>query len=528
MSTTASEGGEVLVRRATWAGPVVLGGFGLALAVLGGFVLAAPKPPLAAGAALVGGGLLLLAVGVAWRVIELRRRVWVTVRPEVFGVRDSSGATEYADAEVMSMAVERKKNYANGEFKSVTRTLTLWTAPATEGAPAPPPMTMVNVLKLGEADPLGAFLVRLNERLVVQARGDMGAGYAVPGDGWSLDGELLSVTAPGRAAEVARRDITAVDVVDDEVCVWVRGRDDAAAKIPLRSANAYLLLQLLGEELQARKTEGGAEQEPDAGGGLGRIIFERKPGAGSVAGFAVLGLALAAAAPGLVAVGANQRNPKDEPGFYAGAAACALGALACAAGAYSSRVALFRCHELGVRRRTLTADKRLRFDEIASFSFAATRHFTNGAYTGTSFALRFVPDAESRADRIDYNPTLKNADEELDQLRDHVSRVLAGRMLRDLRAGRTVRWTANLAFAPEGIEYRPSGWTGRKPAQLLPYRDFGTFDMQAGVFYLYAAGSKKAVASEQVGAANFFPGFLLLTMMTEGAGDNSGGGETGE
>ncbi len=518
MSTTASEGGEVLARRATWAGPLVAGGFGLALAALGGFALASPKPPPAAGAGLVGAGLLALAAGVAWRVLELRRRVWVRVGSDTFGVRDSSGEAEYADAEVMSMAVERKKNYSNGEFKSVTRTLTLWTAPATEGAPAPPPMTMVNVLKIGEADPLGTLLVRLNERLVEQARGDMRAGYAVPGDGWTLDDKLLSVTAPGRAAELARGDISAVDVVDDEVCVWTKGRDDAAAKIPLRSANAYLLLQLLGEELQARKAGGGDEQEPGEGGGLGRIIFERRSEVGGAVLLGVVAVGAALLAAALVAFGAGLGGPVAVPAqFYLGAGAALFAGGLAGVGAYDNRIAFFRCHELGVRQRKLAGTRQLRYDEVESFRYAATRMYHNGVYTGSAFHLSFTPVPEVGGQPIAYGVVLRNADEELDQLRDHVSRVLASRMLKDLRAGQTVRWTANLAFAPEGIEYRPSGWTGRKPAQLLPYSEFERYHMQAGVLYLYERGAKKAVASEQVGAANFFPGFLLLTMMTEGA-----------
>jgi len=83
-------------------------------------------------------------------------------------------------------------------------------------------------------------------------------------------------------------------------------------------------------------------------------------------------------------------------------------------------------------------------------------------------------------------------------------------MAEQLRAGQAVRWTANLEFMPEGIRYRASGLFGRKEPQLLPLSEYGGYDLKQGVFYLFARGQKKAVATEQAAAENFYPGFFLL------------------
>jgi len=76
-----------------------------------------------------------------------------------------------------------------------------------------------------------------------------------------------------------------------------------------------------------------------------------------------------------------------------------------------------------------------------------------------------------------------------------------------------VSWTNNLQFLPNGIRYRPDGFLGRKESQLLTYADYGGYDLKQGVFYLFARGNKKHIATEQAAAENFYPGFFLLLML---------------
>jgi hypothetical protein len=103
--------------------------------------------------------------------------------------------------------------------------------------------------------------------------------------------------------------------------------------------------------------------------------------------------------------------------------------------------------------------------------------------------------------------------DDLDHLRDHISRILAARMFDQFHAGRSVIWTSNLEFTPEGIRYRPSGFLGRKEPQLLPFSEYSGYDLKQGVFHLFARGHTKSVMTEQAAVENFYPGFFLLLML---------------
>src|SRR5205823_2032226 len=127
------------------------------------------------------------------------------------------------------------------------------------------------------------------------------------------------------------------------------------------------------------------------------------------------------------------------------------------------------------------------------FTYHAISNFVNGVYTGTTVALTFDPMSRQRADRITYSAQLRDADAEVDNLRDQISRIIAGRMLQRLQQGQPVRWTSNLCYLPDGLEYRPSGWVGRKEAQVLPYDQIGGHNLDQGIFYLWAKGIQKPI-----------------------------------
>ena len=123
---------------------------------------------------------------------------------------------------------------------------------------------------------------------------------------------------------------------------------------------------------------------------------------------------------------------------------------------------------------------------------------------------------ELKAAKINYTTTIMNEDAALDELRNYIARAIAARMATRLAAGEPVAWTQNLTFLPEGIQYRPAGFIGRKKeVHLLTYAEYGGQSMDQGVFYLYRKGDKKPVVNEQVSAPNFFPGFFLLSMMQQ-------------
>jgi hypothetical protein len=176
---------------------------------------------------------------------------------------------------------------------------------------------------------------------------------------------------------------------------------------------------------------------------------------------------------------------------------------------------VFRCHATGVFQSGLSGKRRIAYDEVESFTYSATRQFVNGVYQGTFLTLKFA----SPGVTINYNRQVKNVDKDLDSLRDHVAGVIAGRMGRQLAEGQPVVWTKNLTLQPDGIEFAPQGFLGRKARRFLPYGEVGSFDIRQGVFRLFSSAKPRVTVQEQVSAANFFPGYLLLTSMFTPPGD---------
>src|SRR5205823_4900358 len=181
---------------------------------------------------------------------------------------------------------------------------------------------------------------------------------------------------------------------------------------------------------------------------------------------------------------------------------------------WSRRVNVFRCHAHGVARTTPKGVTKLQYRDVGTFTYASTRHYVNGAYTGTQVRLSFEPLEEGRGEPIVYAATIKNADDELDNLREFISRVVAGHMLRRLQAGQVVRWTKNMVFRPEGLEVGKSGWfRGKGESSVIPYGQLTRYDVSDGVFRLAVGGQKNWSVQEPVSQPNFFPGFTLLMMI---------------
>jgi hypothetical protein len=496
-------GAAVLVRGARYPGPLSLLLLGLCLLAGAACLAAVPRAPLwpLVGAGAVLGALCLLASGLWWG-LELSRRAWVEVTPAGFRLRDRAGERAVDDQQILSMALRHRRNFSNGLLKSVTRFFTVWyAAPEQETRQ----LTMTTTFPADSADPLAGLIQRVSDRLLGQARADLQSGLPVLGVGWSLDRAALTLTAPPQGPlDVPLADVTAVDVVDEKVCCWVRGRDEAVAKVPVKAANAYLLLQLLREQIEQRKAA--EEGEPEEGR-LGRIIFERRHPRSTTAALAVMAAVLGLVSLPLILFGIANPAP-----LVVGLGLLVVGA-ATGLGAYQTRVAFFRCHEWGVHQSGLFVDKRLRYGDVASFTYRAVRVFVHGAYTGTTFTFVFDPLPPQKSSRIRYSVRLGNVDAELDNLRDQIARILAFRMIGQLRQGQPVRWTANLCFLPEGLEYRPAGWVGRKGAQVLPYDQVAGFNLDQGTFSLWAKGRAKPVMQENSTEPNFFPGFVMLSLM---------------
>ena len=247
----------------------------------------------------------------------------------------------------------------------------------------------------------------------------------------------------------------------------------------------------------------------DGGPGLGRVIFRRDHsiGTGKLIAFAVLAILGTLAGVGLGFAAMNNGFPVKMT-ILAGC--LAFIPIPAWVGAFLARVNVFRCHAKGVCRETPRGETQLRYEDVAGFTYSATRNYTNGAYTGTALALTFEPRDPTKQDRVSYSATIRNADAELDNLRDFVGRMVAGTMLARLKAGNNVPWTGGAVFTPDGLELPPGGLFGRGESRVVPFGEITGHDFKDGTFYLFRVGAKKSVFSASASSGNFFPGYYLL------------------
>jgi hypothetical protein len=324
-------------------------------------------------------------------------------------------------------------------------------------------------------------------------------GVEVRGDGWRLSNTTLFCGAAGRERPIELAKITAIHDTEGMLGIWVRDEDLPTVKLPLESRNAWMLPDLVEPYMEKRP----ATEEPPREG-LGRILFRRR--ANRAVTIATMILAAA-----LVAIGGFGALESDEesPVFFI---LLGIGAVLCVVSVHLS-LADFSCHDWGVRQRNLLGRRQLLYRDIESFTYRATRNFVNGVYSGTALFLQFTPRAGAGRG-ISHNCTVQGNDYDLDLLRDGVSQIIAGQMHVRLANGEAVEWTSNLGFSPQGFLYRPSGFIGRGKETLLPWENYHGYTLQEGFFYLFEKGKNNAVIAENVGEANFFPGFYLLLQLS--------------
>lgn len=460
-----------------------------------GVALLVVKSPFGSGL-LIGGGVSALSAVIAAFLIR-RSRFQVQVGAGVFRVRDRRGEREFTDDQVICASHSARPNYVNGVLKSTTRTFDVWV----EGDAGPERVKMVNRLAIGAFDPLADFVERLFAHLHERAIAALEDGQPFEGEGWTLYPVEL-VVQTGRASQnVQLEDLAAAEIFDDHICVWKHGQDEPVMRIPISAANTQILLRLLVERITRRSPNG----DTLAGNRLGRVLFERKPGRLNVA---LLWLLPIAALLTIVVVNLGVVRGGRNAFLMSLPLVALLGLIWLLV---LSQSVEFRVHEHGVRRKWLFRSRQLKFSEVESFTYSAVRHYAKGVYTGTNFTLTFAALAGGKPKKLTYAKNLRNADADLDRLRDYVSRLIADRMAAQFALDRPVTWTEGLRFLPEGLEYRPTGFLGRKAPVVIPYEQIYGFDASQGTFWLWVSGRKKPRVKESLSLPNFFPGYLFLT-----------------
>lgn len=231
-------------------------------------------------------------------------------------------------------------------------------------------------------------------------------------------------------------------------------------------------------------------------------------GGNTVAGviLVLIGLAIGAAGGLLI-----ERRPDAWLGYLVSLGGL-LAALIITLYMVRNRVNVYCFHAFGVSHTTPRGTKKLRYKDCGSFTYTCGYI---GEFSGTVVNLKFEPREEGAGDKIVYTANIRNADDELYNLSESVSRVVAGHMHGRLKDGQPVRWTPSLRFRTDGLEYRKGGWFKEigDVSEVIPFADLGVYEIRNGVFRLAVKGSKKWAVQEQVSQPNFYPGYVLLMMI---------------
>ena len=489
MSTTANQ--PVLVHGKVSKGLFISRVFGPTFAITGLIAILSFNWPVI-DILLLASGMFLIVLFEVIIFLKKRSQVWVTDTDSGMTVADIDGPAEVRDEEVTALSLWDKKDFSDGTLKGIDRNVLVWAT----GRSAP--IQMKYRFSDKSPDPLGAMIDRTLEKLVERSNETLDTGGHVTGEGWAI---TASGFAYGTTADQLLRfdQIQAVDLFDDEICIWRKGEDLASVRFPIKSRNSYLLLRLLDTKIPEQNDENSGGMES----GLGRILFQRKAEHTAIAVTLLVIVGVIGLVIGLMTV----------PWLSALGLPLLIAAVIFAV--WHGKTSNFRCHERGVFKSGITGESSLKYIDIVSFTYAATRNYYNGVYTGTSTEMKFTPDVGNESKEIKYSANLKGVDEDLDIIRDHISNVIASQMGQRVSEGNDTVWTKNLTFTEAGLRYRPSGFFGGKKEELLlPWEQLHGFDVQEGIFYLWETGNEKPIANEEVSAPNFFPGYYLLAMMT--------------
>lgn len=475
------------------------GQWSILLYFVGPFVMAIGGGMIAAGNGFNGIGV--LAVGVVLAVVLTavgliynRRYRTVTDTGTGFIVSDAAGDRMFDDSDVEALAYDLTPYYENGSHVAETRYLQVWVQQESK------PIEMLNVIKACDGDPLLELIERIARRQHDQAIDALAAGGGLSGDGWQLSAKALKLDSQSESVPI--KEIMTIDCFEKKLCLWRTGEPEAFARLALDARNAYLLRRVLGSWINERNQNTGYEPSTQ---GLGRVLFKKEGAVGRVLFLSTLGIVSLAIAGGLLLVG----NLVAIVGLIFG-----LAGIACFLGAYGVSRTRFRCHELGVDQRHWFGESTLKYSDLAAFTDASRRYFTNGKLSNATIQMTFEPKPGIQGARtISLNTMLNGADNDFVKMRDHVCAVLADQIYEELAAKGSAAWTANTTFLKDGVEHRPVGiYFGKREVIFVPWDEFLGFAENQGVLWMYRQGSEMPFAQENRLARNYYPGRSYLTM----------------
>ncbi len=473
------------------------------LLIIIGVLFSLTKDMAAFAAVLIGVGVVTILGGIVYEANRKKKLMWLTLEPTRFTVIDNIGERTFADDDVVSMALQVKENFTNGNHTSTTRTFRIWVVAQGD---QPELIPMVSTNKLAELPPLLPFIDRIVKLFRKRAEEDRLRNLSILGEGWELSSKQLTIRQQPNDLEIPLAEIVAVQPIDGKLKIWREGSDEAVANLPLDAANAHLLYLLMQDHLAVRPVA----KEPPAGQ-LGHIVFEKRPPRLLFICFVVVAAIqfLISTALFIALVAEQGRNP-DTTGILIGASVTLILGVLFVALAIVVKRSLFRCHAYGVYQRGISGENTLFFHELHEFTYSATRMYHNGSYIGTVVRLVFIPHAESGKKKISYGTNVKNADAALEHLRNQVSMQLAQKIVDRVLAGKTVPWTNQLILEPEGLRYTKITFFSKGEPTFIAYKDISYVTMHQETLSFHQSSRPKPFITEQASKKNFYPGYMAL------------------
>ena len=459
------------VRRKLWRNHTqALLAVGLIVAIIAAVVLFVNEHATQPASLSLGVGLVLAAVAVALAV-KSRGPAWI-ITPHEDGVVFRAGPREmvcaFGDLAAVGQATE--EHFSNGVYSGMTRRIRLWRKEDRVENP------FVDLEVYCKADaPEDGLLEGLTAviagSIAERIEGLLEEGRTAKAPGLELGSEQLRIGD----RTVGLQDVAATGFHEGKLCIWLNDDERPSFRLDATKPNIVPMVEVINGRI-SRDAEG---DESDA---LGRILFERRSSRVMAWVLGVAGLATALFGIGLVL-------------------------LLISAWLFRNR---FRCHEHGVYKRGLVKEKRLLYRDVGSFTYSATRQYVNGVYAGTSLSMKFVPEEATGSPTVSFSRSVRNLDRDLDDLRDHISGVVARKMLASIEAGGEAQWTPDAVLAVEEIRFRKPKLVGKGEWTSLPYSQITGSTVQDGILHLFAEGEEKSVMRLQAGAENFFPGLVAL------------------
>lgn len=494
---------RILIRSslARWPAYLCYGLAGILFVV--GVICVFAKAPVGLPITLIVLGIALVLGTVMYETHRQARIMWLSLEPTRFTVTDNIGERSFADDDVVSMALQVKDNFTNGNHTSTTRTFRIWVVAQGD---QPELIPMVSTNKVAESPPLQPFIDRIVKLLRRRAEEDRLRNLSVLGEGWELTNRQLHLRQLPEDLEISLDEIVAAQPIDGKLKIWKQGSDEAVASLPLDAANAHLLYVLLQDHLAQRP----AVKEPPAGQ-LGHIVFEKRTSTSIFFILLLLCIVLLMIGAALIISVNVERGKHQDPTGITILAGILLG-VGTLFGflAWMVKRALFRCHACGIYHRGLFRETTLHFHELEEFTYSATKLYNHGSYIGTYVRLAFVPRKESGKKKIVYSTSIKNADAALEHLRNEVGLKLAQKFVDEVLVGKAIQWTNQLTLEPDGLRYKKISLLSKTEPVLIAYKDISHVTLHQETLSFYQSSRPKPFITEQASKKNFYPGYFAI------------------